>query len=297
MGLCNDKSGYYTAPPDITISQIHACWMFHGAKPRGWIDLRFQLPLSEVWQWRLFRFRGQDAPVEYWDEIRDSMLRDGWWESDPLLLILGADGCITMEGNHRLQIAREIGITTIPARIADFYRKVCGSYPPGIQPSTMAFASQYRPEVLECDYNEFRRAIDSMSASAPDWDSLVDSVVEWCRNGKGLDPRRKSRNMAMIRGSKSLEKRERAKLREMYLEWVREQVESMMLVGVTWPLPLTWPNVTKDQLQMHSGYMSEEAKSEYRAAKMMLGKRNDSKRVSEKSDRAVDEIMRLLSGR
>lgn len=53
---------------------------------------------------------------EKWDVLVASMKERGWDPKDPLHFYIGKQGAKVAEGNHRLAIAREIGIRQVPTQ-------------------------------------------------------------------------------------------------------------------------------------------------------------------------------------
>ena len=75
-------------------------------------------PLEEVWPWREYAWERNEArrSPEEWDELKQEMA-DGWKTNDPAIFIASRGGESYLgEGNHRIAIARELGIKEIPVR-------------------------------------------------------------------------------------------------------------------------------------------------------------------------------------
>ena len=52
-----------------------------------------------------------------WDALVEDMKKRGWDSNDPLILDIGAKGGVKVgEGNHRLAIARELGMSRVPVQ-------------------------------------------------------------------------------------------------------------------------------------------------------------------------------------
>lgn len=67
-----------------------------------------------------------DARVgeDKWDAFASKLKASSWSSRDPLLLIVGRNGVAKVgEGNHRLALARQIGLKAIPVRFL-FWEKV-----------------------------------------------------------------------------------------------------------------------------------------------------------------------------
>jgi len=88
------------------------------------LTLRELWPLRE-YTWTREKARGGFAKVNgksvelpgpmKWDAIKEDMGVRGWDPNDPLHLEIGSEGGVKVgEGNHRLAIARELGISRVP---------------------------------------------------------------------------------------------------------------------------------------------------------------------------------------
>ncbi len=95
-----------------------------------WYDIDEVLPYREYF-WTRRTARGGS---EHWDELKASMREEGWSRSakfadegffiDPAHIIVGKNACAKVgEGNHRLAIARELGLKKVPVRF-HFYQNV-----------------------------------------------------------------------------------------------------------------------------------------------------------------------------
>jgi hypothetical protein len=79
----------------------------------GWYSPR------ELWPYREYTWTREDArrSPEEWDELVQSLKKDGWRENNPLLLFVGRNGVAKVgEGNHRLAGARELDLPKVPVR-------------------------------------------------------------------------------------------------------------------------------------------------------------------------------------
>jgi len=255
--LCHgEREGtYYTVPKGtvVSLAEMHACWMFRGMKPEGYEALRFQVSVDEVWPWRLFRYRGldqRDDAISYWDEMLASLRKDGWWPRNPLIIMPGRDGCITLEGNHKLQMARELGITHVPARV-HFAAAVC-SYTPGVHPYHQKWFSHMWPEVMKCEPGTFRRLLETWTSTPPysRIDVIVHSIVNACKEG-GLfgDEFEQPPEFYWSADDKHFAKRSRQHEFDEYRKWVDSQMTMMRNVGITWPLKHVWPAVVMHELR------------------------------------------------
>lgn len=80
------------------------------------------VPVSELWRHREYTWTRDDSRMtpEEWDLLKAS-LKKGWDAKHWIYIQVGQKGGVKVgEGNHRLAIAREIGIRKLPVRI-DFY--------------------------------------------------------------------------------------------------------------------------------------------------------------------------------
>lgn len=70
------------------------------------------------------REHGRNSPEE-WDDLVASMKEKGWNPKSPLHMIIGKQGGAKVgEGNHRLAIAKQLGIKTIPVQFHFIWDKV-----------------------------------------------------------------------------------------------------------------------------------------------------------------------------
>jgi hypothetical protein len=75
------------------------------------------IPVKDLWPHREYTWKRDSArrsPVE-WDALKTSMEKKGWDKKEPLHFNIGREGGTKVgEGNHRLAIARELGIREVP---------------------------------------------------------------------------------------------------------------------------------------------------------------------------------------
>jgi hypothetical protein len=77
------------------------------------------VPVKLLWPMREYTWSREDARLSPagWDELKASLKRKGWDKNDPLHLYIGQEGGEKVgEGNHRLALAREIGLREAPVR-------------------------------------------------------------------------------------------------------------------------------------------------------------------------------------
>ena len=125
-------SWHYDNESGLRLQTIIDRWQKH--KPRQkmyesdqpvWIPIRKLWPLRE-YTWTRDKARSGYAQVKgnsvwldgplKWDAIKEDMKMQGWDRSEPLYLNIGHSGVKVGEGNHRLAIAKELGIREIPVR-------------------------------------------------------------------------------------------------------------------------------------------------------------------------------------
>ena len=85
------------------------------------------LPTEDIFPFREFdrsREGGRNSPEE-WDQIVSWMKATGWDPKKPLHMLIGKEGGAKVgEGNHRLAIAKQLGIKTIPVQFHFVWDKV-----------------------------------------------------------------------------------------------------------------------------------------------------------------------------
>jgi hypothetical protein len=158
--------GYYHAEPGMNIKDIAARWRA-GDKIYD-MSMPLEMPIEEVWKyrdydrhrdfsrsgrpWPFYSPEGQDnhqqkknySGPEKWDLMIQSMQKYGWDKNEPLQLVVGKDGRAKIgEGNHRLAIARQLGMKTVPVFVY-FNDTVYHTDP-------MA----YEPRMVEMNFREF----------------------------------------------------------------------------------------------------------------------------------------------
>lgn len=133
------KEYYDGGKENLTIKEVVSRWAEHNAQM---YDSRIHtwLPIREIWPireytWTRDKARSGHALVdgeyvylpgpEKWDAIKADMNENGWREKEqPVNILVGREGNAKVgEGNHRLAIAREIGLRDVPVRF-QFQQKV-----------------------------------------------------------------------------------------------------------------------------------------------------------------------------
>jgi hypothetical protein len=117
--LANDffnqrRPSYYRPEPGTMMRDIIENYVKHGDKT---YDDVYLFPLGLIWPYREYtwtREKARRSPGE-WDTLLQSMKDKGWTENDPAHVLVGKNGRAKVgEGNHRLAIAKELGIRLIP---------------------------------------------------------------------------------------------------------------------------------------------------------------------------------------
>lgn len=115
-------------PKDVALRYVK-----YGDKIRGYLPHAIYHP-DTLWPLReVTRTRENSWPSLYgetgeekWDRLKRVFQRQGWDPKDPLYLFVGENGKVMVgEGNHRLAIARELGMTQIPV-VFEFRKRVEG---------------------------------------------------------------------------------------------------------------------------------------------------------------------------
>lgn len=125
------NGGYYTLA-DESIEEVARRWAdddiwekAYDARVHAWY------PIGRVLPYREYRWTREDArrSPEEWDELKEAMASEGWDENQPVFMLVGRDGKVQVgEGNHRLAIAKELGIDMVPVQF-QFRQAVPGGVP------------------------------------------------------------------------------------------------------------------------------------------------------------------------
>ena len=119
------------------------------------------VPVAELWKHREYTWTRDDARMTSaeWDMLKASLKR-GWDAKHWIYIQVGQKGGVKVgEGNHRLSIAREIGLRKLPVRI-DFYtgrvtkspqhpETVRLDKPKVVKPPTRELTKRHEPETPE----------------------------------------------------------------------------------------------------------------------------------------------------
>ena len=124
--------GYYEARAGMTVEELVRKWV-DGDKAYDH-SMPIRMSIVDLWQCRDYtwtrdtaragygdRYGGQSnyysSGADKWDALKKS-INDEWDRNDPLILNVGKDGKAKIgEGNHRLAVARELGLRDIPVRV------------------------------------------------------------------------------------------------------------------------------------------------------------------------------------
>jgi len=123
------KAKYYTIKGE-SIDEVSKRWI-QGDKAND-AKVHGHYRLSDVWPYREYTWtrdksragmtevngKWVDLPgPEKWDAISDAMKKRGWEKNQPAIVAIGKNGGIkVIEGNHRLAIARELGVKDVPVQ-------------------------------------------------------------------------------------------------------------------------------------------------------------------------------------
>lgn len=133
-----------------------------------------EVPVRELWKHREYTWTRQDARMtpEEWDLLKAS-LKKGWDEKHWIYVQVGQQGGVKVgEGNHRLSIARDIGIRKLPVRIDFFSGRVTKSpqhpervrlpdKPKVVEPPPKKIAKRREPETPE-EKAQMKRDVDDI---------------------------------------------------------------------------------------------------------------------------------------
>jgi len=132
-GAYDPESWYYEWEPGVDLDAIISRWQHNDPRQKMYdSSMPLMLSVKELWPLREYTWsrdnsRGGFAKVKgksvhlpgelKWDAIKEDMRARGWDPKDPLLLEIGSEGGVKVgEGNHRLAIARELGMRKVPVR-------------------------------------------------------------------------------------------------------------------------------------------------------------------------------------
>lgn len=123
------ESWYYNWEPGVTLQTIIDRWQKQHQKMYN-DSMPLLISIDELWPYREYertRDAGKRSPEE-WDYLKENMRKNGWDPKNPLqLYISNSNGVKIGEGNHRIAIAKELGIKQIPVEFI-FYNSATTTY-------------------------------------------------------------------------------------------------------------------------------------------------------------------------
>ena len=129
---------YYKLDRNMSLEEVSCLWAKENKKLRD-AHIHGFFPVKDLWPIREYTWTREDSRSgfvrtetgdyeelsgpEKWDHIKEDMKQNGWREEEqPVLVDLGKKGKAKVkEGNHRLAIARELGMRKVPVKF--FFRK------------------------------------------------------------------------------------------------------------------------------------------------------------------------------
>lgn len=201
------ESWYYSYEPGLDLQTIIDRWQ----KQRPGKDRRGQplprqkmyndsmpvyLPVRELWPLREYtwtrdisrsgfaRVNGKtvslDGPLK-WDALKEDLRINGWDPKDPLHLEIGSEGGVKVgEGNHRLALAKELGMSKVPV---EFHFK---SYKVRKQPQTRTEPVEIDSKALEEVVEERIEEVKEKPVRTPEEQAELDRMVDELMDLLGL---------------------------------------------------------------------------------------------------------------
>ena len=127
VSICEREDEYYQMPSKILrLREVLRRWSKEGRQLRD-LGKVYQHPIREVWSVREYTWSQQGArqSPDEWDALKASMKTKGWDPKYPAIIQVGRNGVMKVgEGNHRLAVAAELGMTRVPIRFGEFYEAV-----------------------------------------------------------------------------------------------------------------------------------------------------------------------------
>jgi len=130
QGAYDPTSWYYDGEPGLDLQTVLDRWQEHEPRQKLYDHaMPLMLSLREIWPLREYTWTRDKARSGFakvkgksvelpgplkWDAIMEDMKQRGWDQNDPLVLNVGHEGVKVGEGNHRLAIAKKLGISKVP---------------------------------------------------------------------------------------------------------------------------------------------------------------------------------------
>lgn len=117
----SDFKSYYDYEGDKSLREVSCLWTNHNHRPRdirwkahGWFDID---TVDRLKEFDRSKSNMRNLRPEEWKDLKESMKEKGWKEDQPGIIDFDQYGhALLVEGNHRLAIAKEIGIERVPIR-------------------------------------------------------------------------------------------------------------------------------------------------------------------------------------
>lgn len=167
MRSLSAASTYRMPSPPLRVEQVRARWAA-GGRAEDSSRVHAVYPAADLWPYREFtrtRSTGRLSPAR-WDALEERIRRHGMAGIPPLQVSVGKDGILVTDGNHRLAIARELGIP-VPVQFV-FVDTVEAARNPAEPP-------EYRRDNPDTSYRGAHRAPDR-DGNAPMWDLTANDV-------------------------------------------------------------------------------------------------------------------------
>ena len=111
----NGHKGYFEIDPNnpFSIEDVRDAWVHCGLKAYEFDTFHAKYLPEELWPYREYNRSREIANMEpeMWDTLTEKMKSEGWKDSKPAYVEIGKNGIVKVgEGNHRLAIAKQLGI-------------------------------------------------------------------------------------------------------------------------------------------------------------------------------------------
>lgn len=201
--LYDPESWYYRYEPGLDLQTIIDRWQKQrpGKDRRGnplprqkmYNDsMPVYLSVRELWPFREYTWTREnsrsgfarvksktvmlDGPLK-WDALKEDLRANGWDPKEPLHLEIGKEGGVKVgEGNHRLALAKELGMSKVPVEFHFKSRKVRK------QPPAKAETIEIRQNALEEVVEERLKEVNQQTARSlkeqAEIEKMVDGLME-----------------------------------------------------------------------------------------------------------------------